>query len=98
MNFSAFHGDQLEYNDSQGANGASLAARIQPQEHEIDERLVHNLCTDTIVHIEQLLLVVKQCLLHASNKSDHLQLRPEAAVILQFLSCFGDLTSWNIRL
>ena len=48
--------------------------------------------------IEQFPLVVKQCLFHASNKSDHLQLRPEAAIILQFLSCPGDVTSWNIRL
>ena len=33
-NFSAVHSDQLDpYNDSQGANGASLAARIQPQKH-----------------------------------------------------------------
>ena len=43
--------------------------------------------------IEQLSLVVKQCLLHASNKSGHLQLRPEAAIILHFLSCLGDVTS-----
>ena len=49
MSFSAFHGDQLEYNDSQRANGAGQAARIQPQEHEIHGRLVHNLCTDTVV-------------------------------------------------
>ena len=59
MGFSAFHGDQLEYNDRQGANGAGLAARIKPQEHEIHGRLiVHNLCTDTIV-LEQLPLVVQ---------------------------------------
>ena len=35
---------------------------------------------------------------HASNKSDQLQLRHEAAIILQFLSCLGDVTSWNICL
>ena len=35
---------------------------------------------------------------HACNKSDHLQLRPEAAIILQFLRCFGNVTLWNIRL
>ena len=27
-----------------------------------------------------------------------MQLRPEATIILQFLSCLGDVTSWNIRL
>ena len=26
------------------------AGRIQPQGHEIQGRLVHNLCTDTIIH------------------------------------------------
>ena len=48
--------------------------------------------------IKQLALVVKQCFFHACNKSDHLQLRPEAAIILQFLHCLGNVTSWNIRL
>ena len=48
--------------------------------------------------IKQLTLVVKQCFFHACNKSDHLQLHPEAAIILQFLRCLGNVTSWNIRL
>ena len=48
--------------------------------------------------MEQLPLVVKQCLFHASNKSDHLQLRPGAAIILQCLHCFGNVTSRNICL
>ena len=48
--------------------------------------------------IKQLTLAVKQCFLHACNKSDYLQLRPEAAIILQFLRCLGNVTSWNIRL
>ena len=48
--------------------------------------------------IKQLPLVVKQCFFHACNKNDHLQLRPEAAIILQFLRCLGNVTSWNIRL
>ena len=48
--------------------------------------------------IKQLILVVKQCCFHACNKSDHLQLRPEAAIILQFLRCLDNVTSWNIRL
>ena len=34
--------------------------------------------------IKQLTLVVKQHFFHACNKSDHLQLRPEAAIMLQF--------------
>ena len=50
VKFLAFHGNQLEYNGSQGANGAGSAGRIQPQGHEIHERSVHNLCTDTIIH------------------------------------------------
>ena len=41
--------------------------------------------------IKRLTLVVKQCFFHACNKSDHLQLRPEAVIILQFS------TSWSIR-
>ena len=48
--------------------------------------------------IKQLTLVLKQCFFHACNESDHRQLRPEAAIILQFLRCLGNMTSWNIRL
>ena len=33
---------------------------------------------------EQLSLVVTQCLFHAPTTSDHAQLRPEDAIILQF--------------
>ena len=33
---------------------------------------------------EPLSLVVTQCLFHASTTSDHAQLRPEDAIILQF--------------
>ena len=33
---------------------------------------------------EQLSLVVTQCLFHTSATSDHAQLRPEDAIILQF--------------
>ena len=43
-------------------------------------------------------LFVKRCFFHACNKSDHLQLRPEAAIILQFSRYLGNVTSWNIRL
>ena len=48
--------------------------------------------------IEQLTLVVKQCFFHACNKSEHLQLRPEATIILQFLRCLDSVTPLNIRL
>ena len=48
--------------------------------------------------IKQLTVVVEQCFFHACSKSDHLQLRPEAAIILQFLCCLGNVTLWNIRL
>ena len=34
--------------------------------------------------IKKLTLVVKQCFFHAYNKSDHLQLHPDAAIILRF--------------
>ena len=34
--------------------------------------------------IEQLPLVVTQCLFHASSTGEYAQLRPEAAIILQF--------------
>ena len=33
--------------------------------------------------VEQLFPAVKQCLFHASNSCEHLQLRPEATIILQ---------------
>ena len=48
--------------------------------------------------IKQLTLVVKQGFFHACNKSDHLQLSPEAAIIFQFSRCLGNVPSWNIRL
>ena len=35
--------------------------------------------------IKQLNQVVKQCFFYSRNKSDHLQLRPHVAIILQFL-------------
>ena len=50
VKFLVFHGNQLEYNGSQGENGAGSAGRIQPQGHEIHGISVHNLCTDTIIH------------------------------------------------
>ena len=48
--FLAFHINQLEYNGSQGANGAGSAGRIQTEGYEIHGRLVYNLCTDMITH------------------------------------------------
>ena len=48
--------------------------------------------------IKQLTPVVKQCFFHACNESNHLQFHPEAAaIILQFLRCLGNVTSWNVR-
>ena len=44
MKFLVFHGNQLEYNGRQGTNGAGQA------EKNSTSRLVHNLCTDTIIH------------------------------------------------
>ena len=98
VKFLAFHGNQLEYNDSQGRkwirlswkNSTSRAwnpRKISPQLNELIQSF-----------IKQLTLVVKQCFFHSCNKSDHLQLRPEAAIILQCLRCLGSVTSWNIRL
>ena len=69
--------------------------------HEIHGRLPHNLCTDTIIHkaayssCKTIFPVVKQ--FHACNKSDHLQLR-RAAIMLKFLRCLDNVTSWIIRL
>ena len=42
--------------------------------------------------------VVTRCLIHASDISEHLQLRTEAAIILKLLRCLDNLTSWNILL
>ena len=50
MKLLEFHGNQLEYNGSQDANGRINAVRIQIQGHEIHGKLVHNFCTDTIIH------------------------------------------------
>ena len=43
--------------------------------------------------IKQLTPVVKQCFFHACNNRDRLQLRLEAAIILQLLRCLGNVTS-----
>ena len=50
MKYSAFHGDQLEYNGSQGANGAGQATIIQPHGHEVQGRSFHNLCNNIIIY------------------------------------------------
>ena len=42
--------------------------------------------------IKQLTLFVKQCFFHACNKNNHPQLHPEAAIMLQFLRCLGNVT------
>ena len=83
-----------------------MAARAQMEQvkleevkrHEIHGSLAHNLYVLIQSFIKQLTPVVKQCFFHACNKSDHLQLRPEAAIILQYLRCLGNVTLRNIRL
>ena len=87
-------------------NWSIMTARAQMEQVKLQELSLKNMKSTEDYSItygliqslrEQLPLAVKQCLFHASNKSDHLQLRPEAAIILQVLSCLGDVTSWNIR-
>ena len=84
-----------------------MAARAQMEQVQLEEFNLKGMKSrkdrsTTYVLIQsfrkQLTLVVKQCFFHACNKSDHLQLRFEAAIILQFLRCLGNVTSWNIRL
>ena len=96
VKFLAFHGNQLEYNGSQGANGAGLAGRTKLKGMKSTEDLS---ITYVLIQsfIMQLSLVVQECFFHGCNKSDHLQLRT-ATIILQFLHCLGNVTSWNIRL
>ena len=35
---------------------------------------------------------------HACNETDHLQLHPEAVIMLQGLRCVGNVASWNTHL
>ena len=95
VKFLAFEGNQLEYNGSQGANDAGQGGRIQPQGHEIHGRLVHNLCTDTIIH-KAAYSSCKTIFFPACNKNGHLQLHSEAVIMLQFLHCLGNVTSFDI--
>ena len=88
-------------------NWSIMAARAQMEQVNLEEFNLKDMkstedwsTTYVLIQsfIKQLTLVVNQCFFHACNKNDHLQLRPEAAVILQFLRCLGNVTSWNIRL
>ena len=83
-----------------------MAARAQMKQVKMEEfnlkgmKSKEDWCTTYVLiqsFTKQLTLVVKQCFFHACNKSDHLQLRPEAAIILQFLCSLGNVTSWNFR-
>ena len=47
--------------------------------------------------VKQLTLLVKQCFFHACNKSDHLQLRPEAAIMQISISSKTIPTGTNPR-
>ena len=84
-----------------------MAARAQMEQVQLEESNLKGMkstedqsTTYVLIQsfIKQLTLVVKQCLFHAFGKSDHLQLHPKAAIILQYLGCLGNVTSWNIRL
>ena len=84
-----------------------MAARVQMERVKLEEfnlkgmKSTADLSTTYVLiqpFIKQLTLIVKQCFFHPRNKSDHLQLRPQAVIILQFLRCLGNVTSWNIRL
>ena len=84
-----------------------MAARAQMEQVKLEEFKVKGMkstedySTSYVLiqsFIKQLAPVVKQCFFHSCNKSDHLQLRPEVAIILQFLRYHGNVTSWNIRL
>ena len=84
-----------------------MAARAQMEQVKLEEfnlkgmKFTEGWSTTYVLvqsFIKQLTLVLKQCFFHACNKSDHLELRPEAAIILQFSGCLGNVTSWNIRL
>ena len=88
-------------------NWSIMAARVQMEQVKLEEfnlkgmKSTEDQSTAYVLiqsFIKQLTLVVKQCFSHTCHKSDHLQLRPEAAIILQFLRCLGDMTLWNIRL
>ena len=88
-------------------NWSIMAARAQMEQVKLEEfnlkgmkSTEYSSTTYVLIQsfIKQLILVVKQCLFHACNKGDHLQLSPKAAIILQFLRCIGNVTSWNIRL
>ena len=79
-----------------------MAARAQMKQVKLEEfnfkgmKSTEDLSTTYVLiqsFIKQLTLVVKHCFFHACNKSDHLQLRSEAAIILQFLRCLGNVTS-----
>ena len=77
-----------------------MAARAQMEQVKLQEfslrgmKSMEDLSTTyldvpTESFMEQFHVVLKQCLFHASNKNDPLQLRPEAASILQFCSALA---------
>ena len=77
-----------------------MAAKAQMEQVKLEEFNLKGMkfMEDLLIQsfIKQLTLVVKQCFFHACSKSDHLQLRPEAAIILTFLCCLRNVTSWNL--
>ena len=84
-----------------------MAARAQMEQIQLEEFNLKGMKSTEVQSttyvliqsfVKQLILVVRQYFFHACNKSDHLQLRPEAAIILQFLRYLGNVTSWNNQL
>ena len=61
-------------------------AKFQEFIFEYLEPMTNSSTTYILIHsaTEQLPLVLTQCLFHASSTSGYAQLRPEAAIILQF--------------
>ena len=79
-----------------------MAARAQMEQVKLEEfnlkgmKSAEDWSTNYVLiqsFIKQLTLVVNQCCFHACNKRVHLELRPEAAIMLQFLRCLGNVTS-----
>ena len=83
MKFSASIGDQLEYNGRQGASRSDSTEKFKlwVLESTTNASIMYMLIQ---LLKEQLSLVATQCLFHAPTTSDHAQLRPEDAIILQF--------------
>ena len=83
MKFSVSNGDLLEYNGNQGANELGYTAKIKLG---VLESTTNATITYMLIQsfIKQLPLIVTQYLFHSSATTDHAQMRPKDAIILQF--------------